>query len=164
MTERELKIPENSWAAVFAKEIFPAINEQRFSALCSDKERPNTPANVNVGALIINDMLGLTDEELVEGVALNPQIQYALHLTRNRETPCNDRTPSRFRERLCERMDKTGDDLIKEEVLSLAGLANARLHASDKPQRMDILMISSNCKRMAILELIYICSANVTAV
>jgi hypothetical protein len=57
-------------------------------------------------------------------------------------------------------MDKTGEDLIKEEVLSLAELAKVKLHANDKLRRMDSLMISSNCKRMARLELIYTCTAN----
>jgi len=163
MTDREKYMLVNSWAAVFANEIFPAINEQRFNVLYANKGRPNTPVNVNVGALIIKDILGLTDEELVEGIVLNAQIQYALHLTSFNEIPYSDRTPSRFRERLSAHVEATGEDLLKEEVLSLAEIAKARLHVSDKLKRMDSLMISSNCKRMARLELMYTCTANMVS-
>lgn len=37
LTERERKALENSWAKIFADEIFPAIDEERFSVLYSDK-------------------------------------------------------------------------------------------------------------------------------
>ena len=37
LTAREQKALENSGAKVFADEIFPAIDEQRFSVLYSDK-------------------------------------------------------------------------------------------------------------------------------
>lgn len=58
LTAREQKALEKSWAKVFADEIFPAIDEKRFSALYSDKaSRPNTPVNVIVGALIIKELL-----------------------------------------------------------------------------------------------------------
>ena len=37
LTAREQKALEKSWAKVFADEIFPAIDEKRFSVLYSDK-------------------------------------------------------------------------------------------------------------------------------
>ena len=44
LTERERKALEKSWAKIFADEIFPAIDEERFSVLYSDKaSRPNAP-------------------------------------------------------------------------------------------------------------------------
>ncbi len=58
LTTREQKALEKSWAKVFADEIFPAIDEKRFSVLYSDKaSRPNSPVNVIVGALIIKELL-----------------------------------------------------------------------------------------------------------
>ena len=54
LTVREQKVLENSWEKVFADEIFPDIDEKRFSVLYSDKaSRPNTPVNVIVGALFL---------------------------------------------------------------------------------------------------------------
>lgn len=37
LTAREKKALENTWAQIFADEIFPAIDEERFSVLHSDK-------------------------------------------------------------------------------------------------------------------------------
>ena len=54
LTEREKKVLDKSWAKIFADEIFPAIDEESFSVLYSDKaSRPNTPVNVIIGASCI---------------------------------------------------------------------------------------------------------------
>ena len=54
LTERDKKALEKSCAKIFADDIFPAIAEERFSVLYSDKaSRANTPVNVIIGALII---------------------------------------------------------------------------------------------------------------
>ena len=37
LTPREQKVLLNSWAKVFAEEVFPTIDEERFSVLYSDK-------------------------------------------------------------------------------------------------------------------------------
>ena len=51
LTEREKKALERSWAKVFSEDVFPCIDEERFSVLYSDKNsRPNTPINVIVTA------------------------------------------------------------------------------------------------------------------
>lgn len=38
LTEREKKALENSWAKIFAEEIFPVIDEERFRKRCYDYE------------------------------------------------------------------------------------------------------------------------------
>lgn len=54
LTAREQKALEKSWAKIFADDIFPQIDESRFSVLYSDQaSRPSTPVNVIIGALII---------------------------------------------------------------------------------------------------------------
>ena len=71
LTKREKKTLKKSWAKVFADEIFPAIDEERFSVLYSDKaSRPNTPVNVIVGALIIKELFDYSDDEIVENLML----------------------------------------------------------------------------------------------
>lgn len=97
LTAREQKALEKSWAKVFADEIFPSIDEKRFSVLYSDKaSRPNTPVNVIVGALIIKALFDYSDDEMVENLMLYFQIQYALHTTSFEEQPLSDKTLSRF--------------------------------------------------------------------
>ena len=55
-SERVQRVVRNSWAKVFADEVFPAINGERFSILYKDNEasRPTTPANFTVGALPVD--------------------------------------------------------------------------------------------------------------
>ena len=60
LTAREKKALDNSWAKIFADEIFPNIDEERFSVLYSSKaSRPNVPVNVIIGALIIKECMFL---------------------------------------------------------------------------------------------------------
>ena len=158
MTARERSVLENSWAGDFEKNIFPNIDEVRFEALYSNKTgRPNTPVNVLIGSLIIKEMFGYTDEEMVEHVLLDQQVQYALRLTSAQEIPFSDRSLSRFREALLGYEAETGRDLLKEEVLSLSLHAKGLLGISDRVRRMDSMMIPSRCKNIGRLELVYTC-------
>lgn len=96
LTERERKFLEKSWAKTFADKIFPSINEEIFSVLySSNASRPNTPVNVIVGALILKEALGDSDDELVESLMFDIRYQYALHTTSFEEQPLSDRTLSR---------------------------------------------------------------------
>ena len=82
LTNRERKFLEKSWAKTFADKIFPAIDEDLFSVLYSEKaSRPNTPVNVIVGALILKEALGDSDDELVQALMFDIRYQYALHTT-----------------------------------------------------------------------------------
>ncbi len=72
LTDRERRALEKSWAKTFADDIFPNINEEPFSVLYSDKaSRPNTPVNVIIGALIIKELFGISDDEVVENLMLD---------------------------------------------------------------------------------------------
>lgn len=161
-SERTKRFLAKSWADGFARLVFPKINEERFSVLYSDKEfsRPNTPVNVIIGALILKDLNNLTDDELLDEILFDIRYQYALCTTSFKEQPMSDRTVSRFRERLREYEEKTGRDLLKEEMLSLAVVFAEYMEMSVGLKRMDSVMIASNCKRMSRLELFYACVAN----
>ena len=77
LTERERKALEKSWAKIFADEIFPAIDEERFSVLYSDKvSRPNAPVNVIIGALIIKELFDYSDDEIVENLMLDLHLHH----------------------------------------------------------------------------------------
>ena len=73
--ERERKVLDGSWAQIFRDEIFPHIDEEPFSVLCS---RPNTPVNVIVGALLIKEMLRLSDDDIVFRLMFDVSFQFAL--------------------------------------------------------------------------------------
>jgi hypothetical protein len=121
LTEREKKVLQNSWAGIFADEIFPSIDEDRFACLYSDvASRPNTPVNVILGALIIKELFDYTDDELVENLMLDLHLQYALHTTSCTEQPLSDKTLSRFRKRCYEYEQEHGVDLYKDFVEELS--------------------------------------------
>lgn len=159
MSERNKRFLQKSWANDFANIVFPAINEERFSVLYSDNAatRPNTPVNVTVGALLIKEMFGHTDEEFLETLLFDIRYQYTLHTTGCDEQPISDRTFSRFRERLLAYERETGIDLLKQEMYALAKKFQEFLSISPSVKRMDSIMIASSCKTMSRLELFYSC-------
>jgi len=161
LTDRERRMLKKSWAEPFANRIFPLIDEAKFEVLyCSDNGRPPTPVNVVIGSLLLKDMVGLTDEELLESVLFDIRFQQALHLTSYEEIPYSDRTPSRFRERLYRHELETGEDLLKEEIERLGEEFAKLMKIHSNIRRMDSLMVSSSCKNMSRLELIYTCTSN----
>ena len=83
LTEKEKKVVLGSWAKTFADIIFPSIHEGDFVVLYSDNKatRPNTPINIVVGAMIIQEIVGMTDAETLESLSCDIRMQYALHTT-----------------------------------------------------------------------------------
>jgi len=161
LTEREKRFLEKSWAKLFADNIFPNIDEEPFSVLYSDKaSRPNTPVNIIVGALILKEVLGNTDDELLESVMFDVRYQYALHTTSFEEQPLSDRTLSRFRERCITYETETGIDLIKNCITGLSSQIAEIMGIRKNLKRMDSMMIASNIKKLSRLELLYTCTAN----
>lgn len=161
LTDRERRFLEKSWAKVFAEKIFPAIDESPYAVLYSEKKsRPNTPVNVLVGGMFIQQLTGQTDEEFLESLMFDIRYQYALHTTSCEEQPLSDRSFGRFRERLAMYELETGIDLIKnteEEITDLMALVMGIDHHL---KRMDSMMISANIKKMSRLELLYTCVSN----
>ena len=162
LTEKEKKVVLGSWAKPFADIIFPSIREGEFAVLYSDKKatRPNTPINIVVGAMIIKEIVGMTDVEVLESLSCDIRMQYALHTTSYVEQPMSDRTFSRFRQRLYEYELETGEDLMKEEILHQADKIAEFMGLQPYLKRMDSLMIASACKDMTRLEVMYVTVSN----
>ena len=158
LTHRERKALEKSWASIFADEIFPSIDEKRFSVLYSDKDsRPNTPVNVIVGSLIIKELFDYSDDEMVEGLMLDSRLQYALHTTSFEEQPLSDKTLSRFRKRCYDYETLHNADLYRDCVKDLGGKIAKMMKLNGNIKRMDSMMIESNIRFLSRMELIYTC-------
>ena len=161
MTEREKKFLDRSWAKYFAEFIFPKIDEIPYAVLYSDKDsRPNTPVNVQIGALLIKELTNLSDDELLESLMFDIRFQYALHTTSFAEQPLSDRTLSRFRARCAAYETEHGVNLLHETITSLSSEMAELMKIDSSLKRMDSLMVASNIKRMGRLELLYTCVAN----
>ncbi len=114
LSKRKQSLLEKSWASVFSEQIFTKINERIFAPFYSEKRnfRPNAPINVLVGALILKDLNGLTDDEIEASCEFDYRYQYALHITSFEEQPVSKRTMSRFCSRLAAYELTTGEDLL----------------------------------------------------
>ena len=161
-SKRAQRVVMNSWAKDFCDVVFPAINGDRFKVLYTDNEasRPTTPANYIVGALLIKEMFGLTDDETVAMLICDLRAQYALHSTSLEEQPISDRTFSRFRERLYNYERETGEDILKDEMKSISETFCRYLNINGSLKRMNSLMIAAHCKDMSRLEIVYTCVLN----
>ena len=144
----------------FTEKIFPNIDEEPFSVLYSDKaSRPNTPVNIIVEAMMLKEIIGDTDDELLESLMFDVRYQYALHTTSFERQPLSDRALSRFREICIIYETETGIDLIKECITGLSSQM-AEIMGIRKGLKRDSMMIASNIKKLSRLELLYTCVAN----
>lgn len=158
LTDRERRMLEKSWAKHFAEKIFPQIDEEAFSVLYSDKaSRPNTPINVIIGGMVLEELLDLTDEEFMDSLLFDIRFQYALHTTSFKEQPISDRTFSRFRRRCLTYEAETGIDLIHDTVKKLSVEMATLMKISGRIKRMDSLMVASNIRKLGRMELLYTC-------
>lgn len=161
LTDRERRFLEKSWAKVFAEKVFPAIDETPYAVLYSEKiSRPNTPVNILIGAMFIQQITGQSDDEFLQSMLFDIRYQYALHTTSYDEQPLSDRSLGRFRERLAMYEMETGIDLIRETEKEVTDMMSLVMGIDHSLKRMDSMMISANIKKMSRLELIYTCVSN----
>jgi hypothetical protein len=151
------RLLEKGWTNDFREQIFPYINEHRFAVLYSkySASRPNSPINVVIGLLILKEIMQLSDEELIGSLHFDNRYQYALNTMHLPVQPVSINTLTNFRERLAKYLAKTGIDLIKQEVEDLGGRIAGYLKIDQQLMRMDSLMISSSCKKLSRIELVY---------
>lgn len=161
LTWRERRMLRNSWAAAFAEDIFPYIDEEPFAVLYSEKEsRPNTPVNVLIGALLLKAYLHLTDDEVLEMAIFDLRFKTALHTTGYRDQPLSDKSLQRFRRRCAEYMEETGIDLVHDCMVTLAERIAEAMGVSGRLMRVDSMMIAANIRYLTRLQLLYTCNRN----
>ncbi|WP_246578059.1 transposase, partial [Clostridium psychrophilum] len=150
-------ILKNCWAQAFRDYVFPQINEERFSVIYSSDHasRPNTPINIIIALLMIKEIFQQTDEELIGSLHFDIRYQYALYTTAYDKQPVSINTLTNFRNRVIEFEQSSGIDLIKLEVEALASAAAKYLCINNKKVRVDSLMVSSSCKKLSRIELVY---------
>ncbi len=158
LTGRKRKTLQKLWAKIFADEIFPAIDEKRFSVLYSDKaSRPNAPVNVIIGALIIKELFDYSDNEIVENLMLDLHLQYALHTTSFTLQPISDKTVSRFQKRCYDYETLHGVDLYHDCVKDVSRKIAKIMKLNGRIRWMHSMMIESNIRFLSRMELIYTC-------
>lgn len=159
LTKREQRILNNTWAEEFSNTIFPLINEERFSVIYSSNpaSRPNNPVNVYIGLLMLKDIFTQSDEEAIHSLYFDIRYQHALHTTSFEEQPVSKNSLSNFRGAVYKYYEEHDIDLIQEEIESHAKEFAKILNIDGRTIRMDSLMVSSSCKKLSRLEIIYSC-------
>ena len=121
LTKQNAKLLERGWAGYFSREIFTAINEQRFAVLFSEEKRGRYNASVNyiVSMLILKDMFRLKDSAVVQAVTFDLRFKYALNCSSIPNSPASAPSLARFRKKVAAYKRKTGIDLLEEEYNAL---------------------------------------------
>lgn len=103
----------------FQKEYFPGL--MKLPVLYSDTALvPNTPVNVILGALILKEYTGMSDEDIMNTLMFDIRYHYALHTTSFIEQPLSDRSLGRFRQRCILYERQTGIDLNHDTITGLS--------------------------------------------
>ncbi len=161
LSDRQRRYLKESWAAYFAEYIFPKIDESRFAKLYSDRpSRPNIPVNILVGALLIKELTGESDQEFLRSLLFDFRYQYALHTSSYPKQPLTERTLGRFRMRCVNYERENGEDLVRETLEDLADELACMLAMDRTFRRERNSSLAERIRTMGSLELIWVCLAN----
>ncbi len=156
---------KKTWAEFFYHNVFRKINEKRFSVLFSSIiSRPNVPVNIIISLLFLKELNRWTDEDTISALYFDYRVQHAIGITDFQKERICINTLGNFRRRLYEHMEITGQDLLKDEVQSLTSNLTIVMGMNTSMARQDSLMISSNCKKMGRIELIYTVNNNLVKI
>lgn len=161
-TNYQQKIINESWVGYFHDIIFPAINEEPYRTLYSDNDAscPNTPVNILVSLLIIKKLSNLTDEEVIESLLFDQRTQYAVHTLDSDKQPISKNMIGNFRRKIVNHETRTGINLFDNTMNEINNLL-IKIHDVDRSiERIDSMMISSSCKKLSRVELVYTVNCN----
>ncbi len=151
----------NGWPGYFYRYVFQRIEEKKFAVLFSEKlSRPNSPVNIIIGLLFLKELNNWTDIETIGALYFDYRVQYALGITDIAEEGICLNTLGNMRCRLYNYLEETGIDILKEENQKLTKELIEIMEIDLSMARQDSMMISSNCKAMGRLELIYTVNLN----
>ena len=112
---------QKSWAEQFYQHIFLTIQEDRFADLYSNIcSRPNKAVNMLVSLLILKELHGLTDDELMGALYFDYRYQYAMGIGDFENDTFSINTLTNFRQRLVAYEAKENIDLLKLETEALS--------------------------------------------
>ena len=113
--------------------------------------------------MIIKENFGISYDEIVENLMLDPRYQYALHTTSCEEQPLSDKTLSRFRKRCYDYDSAYGVDLLHGCMTGLGDKIAKMVEVNPRIKRMDSMMIAANIRKLSRAELLYTCVAKLSA-
>lgn len=158
---RSLEFMLGSWDKRFLEIVLLSINEERFVVLFNEAENPETsiPINSVVGALVLKELLNLTDDEFLSFLINDPRFQYALHLTNIKKQSFNKHTLRQFRKKVYSFSIETGRDLLFEEMETIETALVDFFNIQPDMYRGKSICVAINCRKMMQIEELYNCMA-----
>jgi hypothetical protein len=143
LTDKKLNILKKSWAEVFRGIILPSIPIDRVSNRYSRKMgRPTKELRAIVGAVILQEILDLTDGETITNMALNQQWHYALDCFEEADQVISLKTLWSMRKNVT-------DTKIYNEIFSITtDKLISKLGINVSKQRLDSVHVHSNMARL----------------
>ena len=160
LSARYKKELERGWAGTFRRHIMPYIEEEPYRVLYSDRPSPqNIPVNVQIGAIILKDILCCHDDDSIRNMAaFDMSVRYALCCENRAEAPFSDNVLTRFRRACIGHYIDTGVDLIYSTFVSLKDRLADLMEIDRSMFSMDSTMIGTWARDMSRLELLYVCN------
>jgi len=132
------KLLERSWAGVFRDYLLQHLPVKELSAgFRDDFGRPSKDLSVAIGALILQQLHDLTDQQTTEAVALNIAWHYALDIRHEPDAYLCERTLRNYRRRILELgLDEVLFRTLTDRLLEQVGVDTSK-------QRLDSTVVRS---------------------
>lgn len=129
---------ERSWAGVFRDYLLEHLPVKELAAaFLADFGRPSKDLHVALGALILQQLHDLTDQQAVEAVALNIAWHYALDIRREPDAYLCERTLRNYRRRIIELgLDEALFRTLTDQLIKRVGVDASK-------QRLDSTTVKS---------------------
>jgi hypothetical protein len=139
------KLISESWAGLFREHILNELPVQKLARFFTkDFGRPTKEQYAALGALILQQMHDLTDEETVSQFSFNIQWHYALDIPGESDESKYLSLKTLFRLRHLVMKEKLDIELFKQTTETLA----KAFHVDTSKQRLDSVHIRSNMRRL----------------
>lgn len=132
------RLLELSWAGVFREYLLAHLPVSELSAgFCEGQGRPSKDLSVALGALILQQLHDLTDQQTTEAVALNMAWHYALDIRHEPDAYLCERTLRNYRSRILEsELDEVLFRTLTDQLIAKIGVDTSR-------QRLDSTTVQS---------------------
>lgn len=148
---------KKTWVSFYHDNIFPIIDEGPYKVLFSDNEAtcPNVPINILVSLSIFKSLLNMSDEEVIDALMFDDRIKYAVHTLDLAKQPGSENILNLFRRRICAYEAETGINLFDNTMREINDKLVEMSGVKKNVKRIDSMMISSSCKKLNRIELVY---------
>ena len=145
LTPKRRQLLDSGWPGLFRKQILPCLPVHQVANYFDETfGRPSKELYSAIGALVLQQIHDLTDEEAVQQYAFNTQWHYALNITEESDTAQYMSLRTLWKNRNVVSQNGLEEDIFQVSTAKLAQVFGVN---TDK-QRIDSVHIKSNMRRL----------------